>query len=323
MRRKRLIEIDIASGIAISLVVFGHLSDYDPSWYGICKNTLYKFHMPFFMFISGFLLSYTGENYKDFQSIKQFIFSKVIRFGIPYLFMSFLFLIVKIGLKEYSSENSIFAQVLAIFIEPTSGPSIFLWYIYVLFQFYVVFTLLHLISLIKKHQFLLIGIGLVLYLFESVSNIFVLNLFCKYFLFFSIGFVTVNYHSNFKIFIKNNGFLAVLVFILLIILDLSIVIQVPTLVMGLISIPVFTYLSTRIKNNKILEYIGQSTFVIYIWNSVFIFVLSFLFKSIDADFLGNFGFYLPFMVFAGIYGPLAMRTASRKLGFQFLKKIFP
>lgn len=323
MSRKRLNEIDIASGIAILLVVFGHLSDYDPSWYGNLKETLYKFHMPFFMFISGFLLSYTSDNYKNRASIKEFILNKLIRFGVPYLFMSFLFLAVKIFLKEYNEMNSILEGLINILIEPTSGPSIFLWYIYVLFQFYIVFPLLSQVPFIKKNQFLLIIIGLVLFFIKPTTDLFVLNLFLKYFLFFSIGYVIVNYYSKFKILLNKIGLLFVLLFIGFVISDLLKKLDVPVLILGLLSIPSIMFFSISLKRNKILETIGQKTFVIYIWNSVFIFALSYLLKTLDVNFMTNFGIYIPVLVIAGIYGPLVLRTVSRKFSLSFLKKIIP
>ena len=96
---KRLSEIDVASGVAIILVVIGHLSDYLPEWYGNMKMTLYKFHMPFFMFISGFLLAYTTQQVTAFKTYFKFIKKKFFRFGIPYLFMSLIFLGVKLVLN--------------------------------------------------------------------------------------------------------------------------------------------------------------------------------------------------------------------------------
>lgn len=323
MIKKRLKEIDIASGLAIMLVVFGHLSDYDPSWYGDFKNTLYKFHMPFFMFISGFLLSYTSENHKDLQSIKSFVIKKLIRFGIPYLFMSFLFFGVRILLNDYDSISSTLDGLKHIFIEPTSGPAIFLWYIYVLFQFYVVFTLLNQLRFMKDNRWVLIGIGVLLFLLKSISGVFELNLFCKYFLFFAIGYVLANYYLNFKIIVNKIGLLSLLVFLGLIISDMLAMFYVPVLILGLLAIPVFMYVSIQIRHNKLLEFIGKKTFTIYLWNSVFIFTLSFLFKTLDTDFLTNFGFYVPIFIISGIYGPLTLRNILRKFNIQILNKIMP
>ena len=58
--RTRLLDLDRAKGLAILLVVFGHLvSRQDPAgvtWYEPLRIAIYLFHMPFFMYLSGYVL---------------------------------------------------------------------------------------------------------------------------------------------------------------------------------------------------------------------------------------------------------------------------
>lgn len=84
--------IDIVRGIAIFLVVLGHLIQYTilPSGYNffdsIACRGIYSFHMPLFIFISGYLMGFSLKNKKN----DKVIFSRVKSLLIPYLSWSFI-----------------------------------------------------------------------------------------------------------------------------------------------------------------------------------------------------------------------------------------
>lgn len=53
----RIIALDIAKAICIILVVMGHyVPDNSPAWYVLVHDVIYTFHMPLFMFVSGYVL---------------------------------------------------------------------------------------------------------------------------------------------------------------------------------------------------------------------------------------------------------------------------
>lgn len=52
----RIIALDIAKAICIILVVMGHyVPDNSPAWYVLVHDVIYTFHMPLFMFVSGYV----------------------------------------------------------------------------------------------------------------------------------------------------------------------------------------------------------------------------------------------------------------------------
>ena len=52
----RIISLDIAKAICIILVVVGHyVPDNSPEWYKLMHDVIYTFHMPLFMFASGYI----------------------------------------------------------------------------------------------------------------------------------------------------------------------------------------------------------------------------------------------------------------------------
>ena len=67
--------IDIAKGIGILLVLIGHID-----WGNyILTNTIYSFHMPLFMMVSGYLFHFTVNKYTFFANLKSRITRLVIQ----------------------------------------------------------------------------------------------------------------------------------------------------------------------------------------------------------------------------------------------------
>lgn len=90
----RDITLDVAKGLAIILVVIGHSFQYSfgPQYTAsklffadIPFKSIYSFHMPLFMLISGYL--FYNSNKKDFKSL---ILSKLKRIGIPFVTFTLL-----------------------------------------------------------------------------------------------------------------------------------------------------------------------------------------------------------------------------------------
>ena len=131
------------------------------------------------------------------------------------------------------------------------------------------------------------------------------------------------YYNKVKYGLAKGGLFFLIVFVGLISVDIMDVVQIPSLILGLLSIPAILYASILINKAKYLEYIGSKTFVIYIWNSVIIFALSYTLRAVDINYYNNFMFYASILVFAGIFGPLFLRKLSRKLKLNFLNLIIP
>ena len=80
MDKERIHVIDVAKGIAISLVVLGHLAVTSLGDHSRLFYTIYAFHMPFWFFLSGCL--YGSKDWKTFFS------GKVKALLLPYLLFS-------------------------------------------------------------------------------------------------------------------------------------------------------------------------------------------------------------------------------------------
>lgn len=72
----RLLQLDIAKAICIVLVVIGHYSpECSPLWYTMTHDIIYSFHMPLFMFASGYIYNAIRKqiSYGDFLKKKSVV----------------------------------------------------------------------------------------------------------------------------------------------------------------------------------------------------------------------------------------------------------
>lgn len=130
--KERLHWIDICRGLAIILVVVGHVvsSFYSSGRY--IESTLfnqvgvfvYSFHMPLFFVISGYLTKQKTNTRCVTLQIKR----KMIVLGIPYLFFSIVTVALKLVAKDVVNAPLGVNDLLGIFLYPI-GP---LWFLYAL-----------------------------------------------------------------------------------------------------------------------------------------------------------------------------------------------
>lgn len=175
--------IDLLKAILIALVVLGHtiqcaISDFDSN---IVFRIIYSFHMPFFMFISGYL---------GFSSKKDehFIIVRCKRLIVPYI----SWVIIHSVFYNYADLFSgNFSGLLLYFTNIIRSPSAGgLWFLWVLFLINVAYYLLNKTK--RPYLFgiffylLTYGLFLLLNRFEF-GNVLGISLFCWHFPFFIIG----------------------------------------------------------------------------------------------------------------------------------------
>lgn len=87
---KRLEYIDILRGIAIMMVVLGHIFYYNGYRETLLCAGIYSFHMSLFMFISGFCAMWTYKPLVRSNEILMYMGKKVRTILLPYAVWSFL-----------------------------------------------------------------------------------------------------------------------------------------------------------------------------------------------------------------------------------------
>lgn len=129
---RRIEWIDIAKGIAIILVVLGHVvSSYheaglflENALFNFSHKFVYSFHMALFMLISGFLVS---KGRHDGGKKKQ-ILQLLCNYGVPYALFSVLWILMKMLLSSLTNNAVSATDLLLIPVYPIS----FMWFIYAL-----------------------------------------------------------------------------------------------------------------------------------------------------------------------------------------------
>ena len=222
MNRQKITWLQILQGWSMLLVVIGHVT-----LTGIFENpqtpvsatierVIYSFHMPLFMFISGFLFYFTKIS-RDL-AYKEVVFDKLKRLGIPYLFFTFFTFAVKFIFSPFMKrpvELSL-RQFTDSFLYPGSNPLSEMWFVATLFIIMLSYPLLkYMITGHFKIAVLIIG-SVVLNLFFP-PDIFLLCLsnVAYMFLFFCLGILFCKF--DIQRFLSHSGslLLSLLLFIAL------------------------------------------------------------------------------------------------------------
>lgn len=187
MPHSRLAMLDIARMVCIILVVIGHYDPADaPTHYSNMRMVIYTFHMPVFLFISGYLYIVTRKS----ETFTAFITKKIKRLAIPYLVTSVIIITIKLLTQGAARvDHPVTAMsYLRMFYLPEAGY--FLWFIWtLLLAFIVVFFFKS-----KKARLALFGITLVISFLPSVGiDVFCLRQSQEMIVYFMTGVVIADY----------------------------------------------------------------------------------------------------------------------------------
>ncbi len=189
-RHERILSIDIARALCIVLVVAGHyFPDGGPVWYTDLRNWIYSFHMPLFMFLSGYVYSYTRRE----ESYARFLGRKAKRLLLPYVIVSAVIISIKIASQQLLGmdiKNPVgFDSYLKMFLGPEAA--VHLWFILALWWIFVVVALFR----SRLAHIVLLLLAVVLHYLPSIApgicypQVFCLNYSAMYLIYFMLGVV--------------------------------------------------------------------------------------------------------------------------------------
>lgn len=271
---KRLIGIDVMQGIAMVLVVLGHhLFNFMPEWYKHMFVWIYTFHMPLFIFISGFLIRYSYKGVNGWKEYKQYVTKRLKKFFLPFLIVGTIGTFATWNFKDVSV---LLNNLLNLIVSPKQSEVTFLWYIYLLFIFYCIAPI---IFNAKTWIKVLLFIGAI-YLSTHVIPVgyLCIDWFTRYFIFFLSGaFVAKNYHKitqHKKICI----FISIISFVVFVLMSIVFFIGNSNYILRYfiqwIGIPTFAITAYFIKQcnwvSKALVYISVNCFGIYLLHMFFV-----------------------------------------------------
>lgn len=312
IKKDILHDIKVATGVAIMLVVVGHLASRGQEGidlYVNLKSLIYKFHMPLFLFLSGYISGYTYKEIKTYKVYISFIKKKFLRLFPAYLLLSIIFFLGKYIL---GSTTSLLDGLVSIFIYPSISNSGFLWYIYVLFLYNLIMPLI--IYTTKHYFYIFFGVAII-FSFFSFTNFLNLNFFFWYLPFFMLGCFVSNHKEKYTYVLKKTGLLSLILFIIWGVLEYLQIVDIPKILVGFLSIGSIHYgCLFLIKRNKLFEFLGAHSFNIYLFNTMFLGAITFILKKILGTDLFVDLFYILVipMIFIGLYFPIILYSLIKK-----------
>lgn len=147
-----------AKGVGILLVVIGHchIPGGEPAYWVESRKVIYQFHMPLFMFLSGFLYGAAPlpGNLNDYITLVR---KKAARLLLPYFSITVLYLFAKgagglfVDLQHPVHESAL----VAVLTNPLDGLAPLLWFVYVLFEVFLIFPIM---ATVIRYRLMLVAV---------------------------------------------------------------------------------------------------------------------------------------------------------------------
>jgi fucose 4-O-acetylase-like acetyltransferase len=318
MKNTEKFDITIAKGLAIFLVVIGHILAGSTSkgneWFSFFVECLYLFHMPFFMFLSG----YTALRYDRLVRISQnyslFIKQQTIRLLIPFFVIGGIIVAGKIMMQNLVYVDNVPENPLWSFTDliwhTKNSPSVFLWYIFALFVYGIIASVLF--KVFKYRMYLWVLFALVLFFIPPIYYLYLEKL-TGNLIFFCLGGLALKYNEKYIKLISANQ----IILLATILLFSSFLLysfhaldnNLCKLMAGTCSIPVLHRLSMLLAKHKtkiteLFILFGRRSYSIYLLNTICIGIAKGILFLITDWHEENFYFVAPILIAAGLIGPL-------------------
>lgn len=342
----RLIELDIAKGMGIFLVVLGHIvSNIPPKdviWYPVLKKEIYLFHMPFFMFVSGAIAGYTWKPVEGLSHYFRFIGKKASRLLPAYLLFSVIVFAIKYAAmrlgKDMDNPVRSIWDFFNVLLYPLDSFSRFLWYILILFILYALLPLL--LAMTKNRPLPLLLFAATIQFFPSTELFGIVSV-KEYLFVFLLGFFFMRPsktgESPSTVIIPHlRKFWPAYTLVLLIFvvwiqpgvfgnklnLGMTAHFNSNKILCGLLSIPALMGMacSDSFKRSNTLLAFGKYTFVIYLMNTMAIGFAKSITQKIAPWDGNNFFWVAPVLLLAGLYLPILVKKHIFRR-FRYLDKI--
>lgn len=188
----RLLDIERAKGLAIILVVIGHLISGDPppgdEWYVTFRNAIYEFHMPFFMYLSGFVFFLANAQNALAFGYVPYVGRRARRLLVPFFVFGVLVVFGKVIAGRFlhvdNVPESLVTGLMHLLIGTSASAARSVWYVYVLFVYCAVTPLLW--AIFRRHMWLLCFAALAIYI-SPESDLLYLDRIGRFYVFFVFG----------------------------------------------------------------------------------------------------------------------------------------
>jgi len=319
--RERLSDIDLAKGVAIFLVVLGHVVAREPpvgnEWYVGLKFAVYQFHMPFFMFLSGAVFRATRPAAAGLRGYGPFVLGRLRRLAPGFALFALLIWAGKAVASRVihvdNPQSADLASLARIFTHPGASAATSLWYVYVLLELSLLFPLLLAAFRGRALPVLVVAAALhALPLGFALPELFALDLLCEHALWFALGLLAIDHRRACVGAVAANALPFYLGFGLSFLALLWLPDHAAKTIIGLASLPaVYAFANSfaAVRDRRGLLLLGEYTFTVYLMNTLAIGLAKGVLLEVLPWDHANFALYFPLLLAAGLLGPIALHRA--------------
>lgn len=321
----RRLDIDRAKGLAIILVVFGHIvARQDPAhveWYQPLRRAVYAFHMPFFFYLSGMVSCLAGHAKIPPAAWPALARSRARRLLVPFLLMGSLIICGKIIASHFifvdNAPHGLIAGLIDLVWTPIRSPAYSLWYLAALFALSLLTPIL---IWVLRGRLTLVLLAFALLEFTRPPLQLYLADIARYGLFYAIGLCAGAQGPTWTTWIDRwrrpllglfaAGFTAIALAGKTWPFDLRLI------VFGIIAMPALHALvrSPWLSSDRSLSAIGRYSLMIYLFNTIFIGLAKGLLLHLTTWNGDHFPGFLCALMAAGMLGPILLkRTVIRAI----------
>jgi fucose 4-O-acetylase-like acetyltransferase len=322
----RRTDIDSAKGLAILLVVFGHIvARTDPAgvhWYEPLRRAVYSFHMPFFLYLSGLVAALSGALLTPPRALPRLAVVRARRLLVPFFGLGALIVLGKCFAAGVifvdNAPAGVAAGFTALVWHTAASPAGSIWYLAVLFAISLAAPAI--LRGAPARLPVLLGLALLLYAIPLPAYVY-LDRFGTYAVFFVAGGAAGLLGPRWLRFVD----LSWPVWLLLLMAALIAVAgfggawpqKLTMLFAGLVAMPALHGLVRFLpaKSSRPLLWLGRYCFTIYLFNTMCIGLAKGLLLHLAGWNAADFPALAAALMAAGTFGPVAIkRWLLRRIG---------
>lgn len=278
-KKSRMSELDVMKFIGIILVVAGHVTRmYTPQGLiptiehnnvlEFITNVIYSFHMPMFVFVSGMTLAFVSARKSSYHAFWPFVRNKAKRLMIPYFIFALFWVLpfmVGYGFRDFKTYllNGIILSL----------DCRHLWYVWMLFNVFILFYILRtIVERLHIPQYCIMIASLLLYVGEAIGGgklpYFQIDSMLEYQFWFILGYMTMIYRQETRMLIPISiiiGFVSAYFYA-----------PISLFTFAIIGVWLTYLLAQRIRcitEYKIINKIVKNSFGIYLFHPIIIYAL--------------------------------------------------
>lgn len=277
----RRLDIDRAKGLAIALVVFGHIvARQDPAhvtWYPPLRRAVYGFHMPFFFYLSGMVAWLAGHATAPPETWPRLLRARARRLLLPFALMALLITLGKLAASRFihvdNAPTGLFAGLLDTVWRPLDSPAYSLWYLAVLFLLSISTPVLFALAGKRLWPVVALFAGLQ---FAAIPWHFYLAETARYGLFFTIGLTAGRLGEAWTCWIDRWRLPLLLLFsagfVLVAAAGAAVPFHLRLVLLGIVAMPALHALVRFpcLSSERTLATLGRYSLMIYLFNTIFI-----------------------------------------------------